>query len=368
MEYSILFRCDGSHEIGFGHVIRCLALADELRDTHGCHIVFAVLRDYRTLEMIKNHEYQVEISDPSKEQFAYGEWFNGVVKKNDPNAIILDVRDDLPYDTIGTLRERGILIVTIDDPTERRLLADLAFYPPVPQVKAMKWEGFTGQLYVGWEWVVLRREFSQNRKNSIKRINEASQLKIPTILVTMGGSDPKDITFKTIKALSDVDNQFEATIILGPGFVHRDRLNELLKSFPHTYRVYENLSNMADIMAESDLAVASFGVTAYELAAMGVPAIHLCLTEDHVQSAIIFQGFDMAVNLGLADRVNEDKIASSIRYVLHDEDSLVKMANQGKKMVDGRGAIRIAHLVASVISKGGNLHEPQMGHSEFFFR
>jgi UDP-2,4-diacetamido-2,4,6-trideoxy-beta-L-altropyranose hydrolase len=361
--HSILFRCDGSSELGFGHVFRCLALADELKDNHDCDVVFAVLQENKAVELIKNHTYHVETTDYARKDFVYGDWLNSIVHKNSPYAFIFDVRDDLPLETLSRFREKGILIVTIDDPTDRRLLADLVFYPPVSQVKAMNWEGFTGQLYVGWEWVVLRREFSQNRKNSIKRINEASKSKILNILVTMGGSDPKGMTLKAIKALIDVDNQFEATIILGPGFVHRERLNELLKNFPHSYRIYENISNIAGIMAESDLAVASFGVTAYELAAIGVPAIHLCLTEDHVQSASSFHDNGMALSLGLEDHVLPDKMAASIQHFINDENLRLRMAHQSKTSVDGRGAIRIAQLVASKLEKGGYLHEPQMGHS-----
>ncbi|HNS77182.1 MAG TPA: hypothetical protein PKM17_00890, partial [Syntrophorhabdus sp.] len=271
MKGTILFRCDGSHEIGFGHIVRCIALADELRDKHGSGVVFAVLYDNKAMEMILNHGYKVETANPREDQFDYGDWFNCIVKKNHPCALILDIRDDLPPNIVSNLRKKGILVVTIDDPTDRRLLADLAFYPPVPQVEKMDWQGFTGQRFIGWEWVILRREFSHNDENLYKRIKATKKTKIHNILVTMGGSDPKGMTLKTMEALKVIDGQFEVTIILGPGFAHRDSLNEILGNFPHIHRIFENVLNIGDIMAEADLAVASFGVTAYELAAMGVP-------------------------------------------------------------------------------------------------
>ncbi|HNY69563.1 MAG TPA: hypothetical protein PKH14_02140, partial [Syntrophorhabdus sp.] len=271
MKSTILFRCDGSHEIGFGHIVRCIALADELRDKHGSGVVFAVLYDNKAMEMIMNHGYKVETANPREDQFDYGDWFNCIVKKNHPCALILDIRDDLPPNIVSNLRKKGILVVTIDDPTDRRLLADLAFYPPVPQVEKMDWQGFTGQRFIGWEWVILRREFSHNDENLYKRIKATKKTKIHNILVTMGGSDPKGMTLKTMEALKVIDGQFEVTIILGPGFAHRDSLNEILGNFPHIHRIFENVLNIGDIMAEADLAVASFGVTAYELAAMGVP-------------------------------------------------------------------------------------------------
>ena len=208
MKGTILFRCDGSHEIGFGHIVRCIALADELRDKHGSGVVFAVLYDNKAMEMILNHGYKVETANPREDQFDYGDWFNCIVKKNHPCALILDIRDDLPSNIVSNLRKKGILVVTIDDPTDRRLLADLAFYPPVPQVEKMDWQGFTGQRFIGWEWVILRREFSHNDENLYKRIKATKKTKIHNILVTMGGSDPKGMTLKTMEALKVIDGQF----------------------------------------------------------------------------------------------------------------------------------------------------------------
>jgi spore coat polysaccharide biosynthesis predicted glycosyltransferase SpsG len=364
MIHSILFRCDGSHKIGFGHVIRCLALADELRENHGCNIIFAVLLDQKAIELIENHGYPVETADRTRKDFSYGAWLNSVVVNINARGIILDVRDDLPSEAINNLREKGILIATIDDPTDRRLLADFAFYPPVPQVERMDWQGFSGELCVGWEWVVLRREFSQTvrTRREMSCVSNASN-----ILVTTGGSDPQSMTLKAIKALALLHEQFEVTIILGPGFAQRKDLNELLDNFPHPYRILENIPNTADIMAESDLAVASFGVTAYELAAMGVPAIHLCFSEDHVQSALFFQDSGMATCLGLADHLTEEKIAASIKSALFEE-ILRKDIHQQSKKIDGCGAARVAQLIASKLDKGGYLYEPRMGHSEFFCR
>ncbi|MBW1613303.1 MAG: hypothetical protein JRJ57_04875, partial [Deltaproteobacteria bacterium] len=80
------------------------------------------------------------------------------------NVLILDVRDGLSKSVLRNIKQKfDIKIVTIDDPEDKRLEADLAFYPPVPQVKRIDWTGFTGELYVGWEWVILRREFVNAR-------------------------------------------------------------------------------------------------------------------------------------------------------------------------------------------------------------
>jgi len=350
--YSILFRCDGSSEIGFGHVMRCLALADELRSNHKCNIIFAVLRDKKAIKLIQDHGYFVEKKDFIKNDFIYGDWINGVVQNHNVKCIILDVRDDFPSEIICIFREQGTLIVTIDDPTDRRLLADLAFYPPAPQVAEMDWKGFTGQLYVGWEWVVLRREFSEGSINHNIINNRTVDEKVPNILITMGGSDPQGMTLKVLKALASIDDKFEVSVVIGPGFTYNKDLLGLLNHFPHPYRILENVSNMADIMAESDLAVASFGVTAYELAAMQVPTLQICLSEDHVRSALSFQETGMAICLGTAEFLTEEKIAGSIKRALYKNIQCKTIHNKTKKL-DGRGATRISHHIISKLDQGG---------------
>jgi len=191
--------------------------------------------------------------------------------------------------------------------------------------------------------------------------------KVPGILVTMGGSDPKGMTIKAISALSLLDEKVEVRIVLGPGFAHRKALEDLLDHFPHPYRICENVSNMAEVMAEADLALTSFGVTAYELAAMSVPAIYLCLTEDHVQSASPFENAGMGICLGVVDELIDGTITGSVKLSLNGSNLNRAIMYQARNRIDGRGAVRIAYLIVSVMIKGGYVDEPQMGHNEFVF-
>ena len=340
---SVLFRCDGSPEIGLGHIVRCLALADELRDLHNCRITFAMRKGLLGIQMVEEKGYQVITPRDTDQTFNYGKWLNECVRKVDARAIVFDVRDGLTRAVVKELRDKGIMIVTIDDPEDKRLEADLAFYPPVPQVKQIDWTGFTGKLYVGWEWVILRKEFSSTATKSQK---PKTQNPKPKILVTMGGSDPQGITLKAVKALEMLDEDFEAVVILGAGFQHKKQLNNLLFGCKHHFDMQEDVKDMAEIMSQSDLAVASFGVTAYELAAMGVPAIYLCLTEDHAKSASAFVEEGMAISLGVVTQMTDSMLAKAVNYQLNDMPERLRMSERAEQQVDGQGAIRVAIMVA----------------------
>jgi UDP-2,4-diacetamido-2,4,6-trideoxy-beta-L-altropyranose hydrolase len=344
---SILFRCDGSPEIGLGHIVRCLALADELRDIHNCRISFAMRKGPLGIRMVEEKGYNVITVRDTDHTFNYGTWLNECVREVGAQMIVFDVRDGLRRPVVKELRDNGILIVTIDDPEDKRLEADMAFYPPVPQIKRIDWTGFKGELYVGWEWVILRKEFSEWRKkqdgiSQSPMTNDVSAIKI---LVTMGGSDPQGMTLKAVKALEMLDDDFEATVVLGAGFQHKKQLNNLLSACKHCFDVRENVQNMAELMAQSDLAVASFGVTAYELAAMGVPAIYLCLTEDHAESASAFVEEGMAISLGAFTHVTTEMIATRISNVINNKSLLSELANNARKYIDGQGVARMSRLM-----------------------
>ena len=349
----VLFRCDGSLEIGLGHVVRCLALADELRETHNCRIAFAMRSGPLGFEMVRNKGYPVltpsnisplpqrermgEGEASNNQSFDYDRWLAEVIGNVGAQALILDVRDDLPRAVVEWLREQGIRIVTLDDPSERRLAADLAFYPPVPQVQRMDWTGFTGQLHVGWEWVVLRREFAHRPKSMPHER--------PVILVTMGGSDPTGLTLKAVEALNILDEDFETVVVLGPGFSHHEALSNLLARTHRHFDVRQNVTDMRGLMVHADLAIASFGVTAYELAAMGVPAIYLCLTEDHAESASAFVEAEIAMSLGVHLDVTPEVLAQSVLFLLENDELRLQMSAQASTLVDGRGAYRIADCI-----------------------
>lgn len=372
IQQNILFRCDGSTEIGLGHIVRCLAIADELRDVHNCRIVFALRKGPLGIRMVEEKGYQVITPRDTDKTFDHGNWLNECVKKVNARAIVFDVRDGLTRAVVKELRDKGILIVTIDDPEDKRLEADLAFYSPVPQVKSMDWTGFTGELFVGWEWIILRKEFSTTPSpmphapspmlQAPCPVPHAPCSKIPRILVTMGGSDPQCMTITAVKALEMLDEDFEVVVVSGAGFQHKKELDKLLSDCKHQYDVRENVKNMAELMSQSDLAVASFGVTAYELAAMGVPAIYLCLTEDHAESASAFMEEGMAISLGVFTQVNAGMITKEINDILNNKSLLSKLTDNARKHIDGQGAIRVALMVANSQNiVGGGTNEYFLG-------
>jgi spore coat polysaccharide biosynthesis protein SpsF len=335
----ILCRCDGSPEIGLGHVSRCLALAEIWREECGSLAAFAMRSGPLGPARVRARDFPVwelpRVNDPVQE----AKWLAETIHSQGIQVLVLDVRDNLPAALVSRIRSQGVLIATLDDPSERRLAADLAFYPPVPQVKRLDWTGFTGELHVGWKWIVLDRAYGQGWPSVPGRSLR--------LLVTMGGSDPAALTLKALRALELLEDDFDTLVVLGPGFSHNQDLDRVLATTRRRYQVLRQVANMRDLMGEVDLAVAAFGVTAYELAAMGVPAIHLGLTQDHAESASAMAAAGMALSLGVYQEVSDVKLAASVTQLLADASRRTAMAARAQEAIDGRGGQRIARLVAS---------------------
>jgi len=333
-DQGILFRCDGDERVGMGHVVRCLALAEEFREAHGCRVTFALTSGPLGATMIREAGFHVWEKPNDVDEAT---WMGARLAETRPRALVMDFRTSLPRTAVRSWKQRGILVATLDDPSERRLEADLAFYPPVPQVREMDWTGFHGELFVGWEWVLLRRQF----------LREFSPPKntVPVVLVTMGGSDPKRLTLLAVEALEQVHEEFRGIILVGPGFTAQKDLQRILSTASHPYEVLENVSEVADLMSQADLAIASFGITAYELAAVGVPAVLLCISDDHSRSSEVLADMGGAITLGRHELVSPKHLSDIIIHLLQKRTRLSKMRKCLSKLRHENAAKNISGVI-----------------------
>lgn len=355
MPPKVLIRCDAAPAIGFGHVVRCLALADAMRDGHGCEVSFAMLQGPEGFEQVRANGYVVYQLRPGPATLDEGEWLQELIASHQQQVLILDVRTDLATSTVQSIRATGVLIVTIDDPSARRLFADLAFYPPVPQVARLDWTGFTGKRFVGWDWVLLRPQFAKAAQRARERAAESmaeppSSIRRLTLLVTMGGSDPAGFTLMALEAIEKVDGDFRVVVVIGGGFMHDAALADWLARANRTYTIRRNVTDMASLMAEADLAVASFGVTAYELSAMAVPAIYLCLSHDHAESCAAFEAEKMAVSLVVYPDVKTAEFSKEIDSLLMNSPKRHAMSEKSTRLIDGLGVERVAEQITKLHS------------------
>ena len=302
----LLIRTDGGLVLGNGHIIRMLALAQELKD-RGFSLAFAISEDeywINTIEAMGYEVHKLSNDEGSVDRIA------NIITKDLFSHLVYDTRNELSKKDLKQIKEKtGVSIVVIDTPEDTRLAADVALYPPVPQLNDWSWEEFEGKLYSGWEFVLLRKEF-------LKSTNKLKQTK-KRLLLSFGSTDPFQITEKTLKVISDYEDVFagwEITILVGPQFNRLETINAILGFKKLDAKVLQAPGNLANLFATVDLALIAFGVTAYELAACHVPFFAISPSPDHERSAKLFEENKLGISLGQIDGFEQRLIDAMINF------------------------------------------------------
>jgi spore coat polysaccharide biosynthesis predicted glycosyltransferase SpsG len=162
----------------------------------------------------------------------------------------------------------------------------------------------------------------------------------------MGGSDPAGLTLMALEAIEMLDDDLHVLVALGCGFMHETALADLLFASKRSYEIRRDVSNMASLMAEADLSIASFGVTTYELAAIGVPMICVCLTKDHAEAARALVSEHAAISMGYYKEISSANLANMLKCVIQG-DCASRMFARVSQIIDGLGAKRIASVISS---------------------
>jgi spore coat polysaccharide biosynthesis predicted glycosyltransferase SpsG len=240
--------------------------------------------------------------------------------------------DRFGSDFLATVRAAGFRVLLIDDFADRESFpADLIVNPNLDDVEPYRKRGATARLLAGPSYVLLRREFRQGaEKRGVRQTGNR-------LLVTLGGSDPENLTPKIAGALAHCSD-LEVTVIAGAGF---DNANELRKLNASNLRVVFNPPSMAEFMRDSDQAVIAAGGTLWELLSMGCAVLSYSrnIVQTRVVQALAHRG--AVVDMGGTCHFDPAKLAVSVKELVDSRVARERMTNLGRSLVDGLGATRV---------------------------
>ncbi len=335
--HTMLFRVDGSPEIGAGHVMRCLSLAQELQDAGGDAVFLC-----KNLNEAYGKRLQQEGCTvlPLKAK-AYGESDAeetlSIANDQEATWIILDGYDfDAAYQK--HLTGKGAQILVIDDHRfQEHHVCDMLLNQN-PQCDRTYEYADAKKMLLGTRYTMLRREY-RKRSPDTYAIPEGPV----SVLVTLGGSDPKQMTPLVLRALSSVSIPMRVTVILGGANANATDVEKIASASPFPVEILQDVRDMPEAICGHTLAISAAGSTCYELAYMGIPMITIIVATNHNQDCVA-EGLSRAGaarNLGLYDTLTEEHIAKAVRETLSDQDSLRRMSACARKVVDGEGAPRV---------------------------
>lgn len=333
----LLIRADASAEIGTGHVMRCLALAQAWQSKGGAvHFIGGVPRGL-----------EKRLRDDGVTIWNLGP---GTEKKEDALETARRARevgaswvvvDGYHFDGLYQhwLRAEGIRVLFLDDYGHaERYEADLVLNQNI-DAEATLYDDRSKEteLLLGPRYALLRKEFWAWREPRRTPQPEANR-----VLVTLGGSDPENCTGMVVEALGILNREdLHCTVVIGGGNLDESPIAAAKQTDASVdFRV--DVSNMASLMAEHDVAVSAAGSTCWELAFMGIPNVIIVLADNQRGIAEKLDEIGASRNLGWHEEVGQVDVASALDSILGDENKYLEMAESAMDVVDGWGAGRVA--------------------------
>jgi len=333
---TLLIRADANTEIGTGHLMRCLALAQAwqaqgMRTTFLSHCPSPALRRRVRTEGARFVSLKDAHPNPADLHTTLR-----LIETLKPDWLAIDgYHFDPEYQKAA--RAAGVRMLAIDDMAHwPKYHADIVLNQNLGAEKLHYHCDRDTRLLLGTRYVLLRTEFLKRRGRERETPREARK-----VLVTMGGSDPDNVTLKVIRALERVPVEgLEVTIVLGASNPHRAALqvavrSARLQSRGHRIHLVRNTLNMPELMAWADTAVAAGGSTSWELAHAGVPSLVLVLADNQTMVA------DALDRAGVARKTVVSRLSADISALLADEGRRRAMRELGLRTVDGAGAERV---------------------------
>jgi UDP-2,4-diacetamido-2,4,6-trideoxy-beta-L-altropyranose hydrolase len=357
----VAFRADASLVIGTGHVMRCLTLADALRE-RGAECFF-LSRDHSANlhEVVEARGHSIlslgGIDDEVNQDFSpigYSHWL-GVDLQRDIDDTRLKLAglnmDWLIVDHYAldaqweeSIRPFCSRIMVIDDLADRNHSADLLLDQNLGAV-ASQYESRVPKkcvLILGPYYALLRQEFAKLRNQSLLRRSGGN---LNRLLITMGGVDREDVTSSVLDALAlcDFSKAFLVTVVMGASAPWRAKVMTKAEKLPFPTIVLENVYNMSALMCDADLAIGGAGSTAWERCCLGLPSLNIVLAENQRRIANALNYTGAGCSLERSNLVAD--LMQMMRSLAHDRMRLVRMSEAAAKVTDGQGAERVVQYI-----------------------
>ncbi len=349
-------RVDAYPDVGYGHLKRCLVIAGYLRE-RGESVYFILGGDAVAAREIRNSGFECH-------ELAGDIGFSAQAQELDTWSLeadlfaILDlahcraIRDSQGFALYSKAFKQRCFTVLIDSfgvqslrDNVSELSCNILLSPYCGERKSRHQIDYTELL--GVDYFVLDEPYIVRGDREIRQ--DASR-----VLVTCGGSDPTAVSVRILNALNQTDKRkLDVKLVVGPGFPEDlvDRLSELSDSSPHKVDLVYSPGNLAAEMSWCDMAIATSGLTKYELAATGTPAVLVSIDQSHDTVNKQFSVAGSVKDLGVVADLTDETLVKSLWAMLEDETERRRQSLAGRRLITGEGA---QNLIQAIFQQRGN--------------
>lgn len=322
MKVKIFTEC--SKTVGYGHVVRCLALYDEILHRN-IHVELIIQGDLENVDLLNGKNY-------ANEEWVNVEYLRKTIS-NEDYVIVDSYHAEVEHYEIIALKSSKALY--IDDVGRIQYPPGIIINPSFNSSFARYDYKSSEQVFIGSDYVILRSPFNEIYPSTCK-------YNVTKALVIMGGTDVRNITGQIIESICDQNQDVNFEVI-----VNADQYKRLaLKNIRKNVYFYKNLSanEMCKKMLDSDISISAAGQTIYELVVTNTPFIAIQVADNqknnieslisHFPSQIILKYDEVDFNCKLQKQFKKIKTF----------DFRVKMIKEMIGAIDGKGSKRIVDL------------------------
>lgn len=354
----IAFRADASVQIGAGHVMRCLTLAAEMRRRgHTCIFICRDLHGHLgqkitdagfevALLPATNGPFQPKPDTPSHAAWAGVAWDDDAAQTR---AAARDVDwlvvDHYAFDARwqDAARGDGAKVAVIDDLADRPHNGDLLLDQNLGRT-VRDYDGLVPlscTRLIGPHFALLRPEFAKLRNASLARRKAAT---LSHILISMGGIDKDNVTADVLDVLhrTALPHGCKITAVMGRGAPWLSDVETLARTMAHPTRVAIDVTDMASLMMDADLAIGAAGGTSWERACLALPSLHLILADNQTAAAEAMAKAGISVLIGDVRNADwTDRLFDILKF-MKEPGAVSRLATGSLEMLDGQGSARFA--------------------------
>ncbi|WP_310829669.1 UDP-2,4-diacetamido-2,4,6-trideoxy-beta-L-altropyranose hydrolase [Paenibacillus pedocola] len=357
---NIIFRVDSSYEMGTGHVMRCLTLANELKDRKAK--VSFICRDLpgNLASYIREQGYPVFLL-PFRSERADASWLRVDFKTDAMETLQILIAsspvDCLIIDHYGidqrweNLIEANVAkIVVIDDLADRPHQCSMV----LDQNSSSAGDRYHGLVpdscvkLVGTSYAILRPEFRSVKKQLAERDGSINR-----ILVFFGGTDPTHETLKTLQVLTKRQySNLHLDVVVGEKNTNKDVIEHICNPMPNAF-FHCQIDYMAELMRKADLAIGAGGSSTWERCYLGLPSLSIVTADNQREITKRVHEKGATCCLGDSAEVTAQRIEHGINSMLASPSLVKEMSEQALQLM---GEDKFNEVIDQIMGGDNDIH------------
>ena len=324
-----------SVSVGGGHLRRCMVLGKAL-----------VAKGWRVIAALPDADFAGTLLASEKIEVVVVQKYDAAaLAEAVPHGCDVLIVDHYGLDVAFEFDCRGWAsrILVIDDLADRRHDCDiLVDQTPEREISAYGDLVPAGcRILAGPNYALLHPNFARLReplRPTAKRIERG--------LISLGATDPDDMTSVAIEAFQCSGLAPQLDIILGAGAPHIERVTRAAANFANgKATVHVEVGDPASIVRHADIAIGAGGVSSLERCCLGVPSLIISLADNQMGNAFGIAKAGAAVFVGKMMDIDKSLLASELRNLANDDNRRGAMIASARKLCDGLGRDRIVDLL-----------------------